>query len=86
VVNLLSKCRRTRRRSSSEIFSTAFSASVSPRHDKPGYAVVDDFGHRARLEGYDGRATGHGLDHDQTERFWPIWAIRIGFQSGQRID
>src|SRR5206468_323234 len=36
------------------------------------YSVVDDLRHRARLEGNDGRAAGHGLDHDETERFWPI--------------
>src|SRR5712672_631308 len=27
--------------------------------DKSGYAVVDDFGHRAGFKGYDGRAAGH---------------------------
>src|SRR5688572_10505128 len=43
-----------------------------PRYDKAGDAVVDDLRHRAGLEGNDGRAAGHGLDHDETERFWPI--------------
>src|SRR5436305_10671925 len=42
------------------------------RHDKASYSVVDDLRHRAGLEGNDGRAAGHRLDHDETERFWPI--------------
>src|SRR5947207_572052 len=43
-----------------------------PRHDKAGYAVVDDLRHGAGLEGNDRRAAGHSLDHDEAERFEPI--------------
>src|SRR3954449_4576125 len=41
-------------------------------HDKACDAVVDDLWHCARSEGDHGRAAGHGLDHDETERLWPI--------------
>src|SRR5688572_4974682 len=52
--------------------SDRFNSFRFPRDDKAGYAVIDDFGYRAGTEGNDGRAAGHGLDHDETERFRPI--------------
>src|SRR5437588_12111417 len=52
--------------------SDCFNSFRFSRHDKAGYSVIDHLRHRAGLEGNDGRAAGHRLDHDETERFWPI--------------
>src|SRR5829696_4022860 len=52
--------------------SERFNSRCFPRDDKAGYAVVNDLRHGPGLEGDDGRPAGHGLDHDETERLWPI--------------
>lgn len=41
-------------------------------NDKAGDALFDDLRHRARAEGDAWRAASHGLDEDETERFWPV--------------
>src|SRR5712672_3122145 len=41
-------------------------------HDKAGEAIIDNLWHRARAERDHGRPAGHGLDHDETKRLWPI--------------
>ena len=60
-------------------------ASASPDTTNPGYAVVDDLRHGAGLEGNDGGAAGHGLDHDETERFWPIDRKKEGSRARQKL-
>jgi hypothetical protein len=59
--------------------------SCFPRYDKAGYAMVDDLRHGTGLEGNDGGAAGHGLDHDETERFWPIDRKKESSRARQKL-
>src|SRR5205085_2702181 len=40
--------------------------------DKPGNAVLHDFGHRSPPERDHWRAAGHRLDHHEPEWLWPV--------------
>ncbi|MNR05850.1 hypothetical protein D3C85_1218990 [compost metagenome] len=41
-------------------------------HQEAGGSMLNDFGRRAAGEGHDRRPAGHGLDHHQTKRLWPV--------------
>ncbi len=52
--------------------------------NKTVHSIHDDFRDRSPAEGDDRRAAGHGLDHDQPERFRPVYGEEEGSGLAQK--
>lgn len=58
---------------------------VQAADDISGNARVDHFAHGPAVEGENRRATGHGLDHDETERFRPVDGKQKSFRIAEKF-
>ena len=54
--------------------------------DESGHAFVNNFCNRSAAKSDDGRATGHGLNHDQAEWLRPVDGKQQGSRIAQKIS